>query len=113
MPHYSYNWSLDVVLAFTEKHARATDLLCFLAEIEHSVLVKHAVTLLMTGHSTKWEAFKRLIRAMSHENKADFRGISLDDRRKYLHICYANAKAEAFNALCDRSEGLDNYLVKN
>lgn len=91
---YSYDWSLKTVILFTERHARATEFFAKMTGKSRDHVIKIGVACLMGGCSANWEAFKRVIKAASHEKYADYASVPRGDREKYLNICLGNARAE-------------------
>jgi len=78
---YSWEWSADIVQTFTEKFWRGTDLLAKILEIPKKEVIIRATERLASGNSVRFEAIKRLIKALDKEEWEDYRHLELVDRQ--------------------------------
>lgn len=93
-PKYSYDWALNVVLAFVERYTRATDLFAKIADIPREKLLSYLISCVRCDKQIRWESMKRVIKSLNAYDFADFRKMDLQDRRNYLK--YVKYEAEDF-----------------
>lgn len=91
---YSYKWAQEVVEAFTERYARGTYFLCWMAGMKPEKLALYLISAVRRDNQVLWEAMKRLIKDCTRERREDYASLSLAERRKCL--TYMKYTAENF-----------------
>lgn len=83
---YSFSFSKNVVIQFTEKYARGTDFICKMLHIPHEKFVRYLTKCVSDKKQLRWEQMKRLIKEVSENTIRDYVKLSSEDKRNWLTI---------------------------
>lgn len=83
-PKYSYYFAQNVVEQFLEKYTRGWYFCAKMLGVTPAELEKHAIAILRSGSSVRWETFKKSVKAMEWERFSDYRHLSMAERKKHV-----------------------------
>ena len=89
---YAHPWAQEIVEAFLEKQSRGTDNLCKIAGISHKQLCESLIHAVRLDNQLRWRSMKLMVKQARNDDFRDFKGVPVEERRKYLTIVKYNAE---------------------